>query len=125
MRKNIGKIKSNRLRTRVRRKLSIRSTLAGDAERPRVSVTKTNKNLFVQVVDDMSSKTLFSVQTFGKNAIPGTCSNKESAKKVGEKIGSLLKDKKIESAVFDRSGYKFTGVIAALADGIRESGIKV
>ena len=125
MRKNIGKIKSERLRTRARRKLSIRATLFGNAEKPRVSVTKTNKNLFVQVIDDISSQTLFSVQTFGKNGIPGTCGNRESAKKVGAEVGALLKARKIQQAVFDRSGYKFTGVVAALAEGIRESGIKV
>lgn len=124
MRKPNGKLKSESQRKRLRRKLSIRKTINGSAERPRVCVTKSSKNLFVQVVDDEESKTLFSVQTFGKNGVEAKA-NKDGAKLVGAKIAEGLKSKNISKAVFDRSGYKYHGVIAALADSIRENGVQV
>lgn len=124
MRKPNGKLKSESGRKRLRRKLSIRKTIIGDAERPRVCVTKSAKNLFVQVINDEENKTLFSVQTFGKNAVEGKA-NKDGAKAVGAKVAEELKGKNISKAVFDRSGYKYHGVIASLADSIRENGIQV
>lgn len=124
MRKPNGKLKSESGRKRLRRKLSIRKTIIGDAERPRVCVTKSSKNLFVQVINDEENKTLFSVQTFGKNAVEGKA-NKDGAKAVGAKVAEDLKGKNISKAVFDRSGYKYHGVIASLADSIRENGIQV
>ena len=124
MRKPNGKLKSESGRKRLRRKLSIRKTIIGDAERPRVCVTKSAKNLFVQVINDEENKTLFSVQTFGKNGVEGKA-NKDGAKAVGAKVAEQLKGKNISKAVFDRSGYKYHGVIASLADSIRENGIQV
>lgn len=124
MRKPNGKLKSESGRKRLRRKLSIRKTIIGDAERPRVCVTKSSKNLFVQVINDEENKTLFSVQTFGKNAVEGKA-NKDGAKAVGAKVAEELKGKNISKAVFDRSGYKYHGVIASLAESIRENGIQV
>lgn len=123
MRKKQGKIKSESLARRVRRKLSIRRKINGTTECPRLCVTKSNKNLFVQVVDDSTSKTLFSVQTFGKNAVK-VAATKDGAKEVGAKVAGQLKEKNISSVVFDRSGNKYHGVIAALADSVRENGIK-
>lgn len=125
MRKYIGKIRKESLAKRYRRKLSIRSKISGTKERPRVCATKSNKNLFVQVIDDVSKVTLFSVQTFGKGAVPGAKNNLEGAKLVGAKVAEELKKHSLERAVFDRSGYKYTGVIAALVNGIRENGIQV
>ena len=107
-----------------RRKLSIRKKISGDSERPRVCITKSSKNLFVQVVNDDESQTLFSVQTFGKKAVVAKA-NKDGAKLVGAKVAEELKGKNISKIVFDRSGYKYHGVIAALADSIRENGIQV
>ncbi|MCF8059106.1 MAG: 50S ribosomal protein L18 [Bacteriovoracaceae bacterium] len=124
MRKPNGKVKSESERKRLRRKLSIRKIVSGDSERPRVCITKSSKNLFVQVVNDEESKTLFSVQTFGKKAIAAKA-NKDGAKLVGAKVAEELKGKNISRVVFDRSGYKYHGVIAALADSIRENGIQV
>lgn len=124
MRKPNGKLKSESQRKRLRRKLSIRKTINGSAERPRVCVTKSSKNLFVQVVNDEESKTIFSVQTFGKNAVDAKAT-KDGAKVVGAKIAEGLKEKNISKIVFDRSGYKYHGVIAALADSIRENGVQV
>ena len=124
MRKSLRKIKNPSKAKEHRRKLSIRKKIIGTTERPRICATKTNSNLFVQVVDDSTNKTLFSVQTFGKNAV-GKTANAESAKEVGAAVAKGLGDKNIKTAVFDRNGKKYTGVIAALADSIREAGVQI
>ena len=126
MRKSSKKIKSPIAAKRYRRKLAIRSKIEGTAVRPRICVSKTNKHLFVQVVDDVLSKTLFSVQTYGKNAVKATSSKgKESAKLVGIKVAQELSTRNIKVAVFDRAGFKYAGVLAALVDSIREKGVKI
>lgn len=124
MRKYIGKIKNASKAKEYRRKLSIRKKVVGSVERPRICATKTNKHLFVQVVDDATSKTIFSVQTFGKNAVAKS-GNAEGAKQVGVQVAKLLAEKNIKTAVFDRNGKKYTGVISSLADSIRENGINI
>jgi len=125
MRKYAGKINSVSLNKRYRRKLTIRKKIIGSNERPRICAIRSNKHLVVQIVDDSVNKTLFSVQTFGKNAIVGGGNNVTGAKVVGAKVAELLKVNKFEHAVFDRSGFKYTGVIAALAQSIRDNGIKI
>lgn len=124
MRKNISKIKNETKAKEYRRKLSIRKKVVGSAEAPRVCVTKTNKHLRVQVIDDVKSKTLFSVQTFGKAKVADHA-NAEGAKKVGAAVSAQLKKSNLSKAVFDRSGKQYTGVIKALADSIRENGIQI
>jgi large subunit ribosomal protein L18 len=124
MRKELGKIKNASKAKQYRRKLSIRKKVVGSKERPRLCATKTNKNLFVQVVDDSISKTLFSVSTFGKNKV-GNGATVESAKVVGQKVSELCKNANIESVVFDRNGNVYTGVLKSLADSIRENGITI
>ncbi len=123
MRKLIGKLNNPSEVKRQRRKLSIRKKINGTGEVPRVCVKRSDKNLSVQVVDDSSMKTLFSVSTFGKNKVDAKA-NKEGAKQVGAKVAEGLKTRNIESIVFDRSGYVYHGVIASLADSMRENGIK-
>ena len=125
MRKPNGKLKSPKAARRLRRKLSIRKKVEGTTERPRVCAFRSNKHLTVQVIDDQTGKTLLSVQTYGKNAVSGAKANKEGAKLVGSKLAEELKAKKLENVVFDRAGYKYTGVIAALVETVRESGIRV
>ena len=124
MRKSLRKIKNSSKAKEQRRKLSIRKKIIGTAERPRICTTKTNANLFVQVVDDAAGKTLFSVQTFGKNAV-GKNASVESAKEVGAAVAKGLQGKNISTAVFDRNGKKYTGVIASVASSIREAGIQI
>jgi large subunit ribosomal protein L18 len=124
MRKPLGKIRSESKLRQVRRKLKIRKVIVGTTDKPRICVGKTNKHLRVQVVDDSVNKTLFSVQTFGKSKV-GTSANKESAKLIGAKVAEQLKAHKIESVLFDRNGNMYTGVIATVADAMRENGIKL
>ena len=124
MRKPKQRIKNVSLARRVRRKLVIRKSVIGSAERPRLSINKTNANLFAQVIDDGVWNTLFAVKTFGKNA-PVSGSNKVAAVALGKEIAKELSKRKISSVVFDRNGYKYTGVVATLVNTVREAGIQV
>ena len=124
MRKPIGKQKNAVKANVLRRKLAIRKKLNGNSERPRLCISKSNKNVFIQAVDDASNVTLFSIQTFGKNSsFKGV--NMKNAKEVGEKVASELQDRKISSAIYDRNGRKYTGILAAVAEGIRSKGIQL
>ena len=104
---------------RIRRHAKIRSTLSGTAETPRVTVSKSNTNLFVQIIDDVAEKTLFSVST---SSFKGT--KTEQAKEAGKKLGEEAKKSGIEKVVFDRAGNLYTGRIKELADTLREAGLK-
>lgn len=105
-----------------KRKKSIRKNLKGSAERPRVSIFRSAKHIYAQIIDDYAMNTLasFSDVRLGTKA-KGT--NVEKAQLVGEELGKMAKAKKINKVVFDRSGYKFHGRVKALADGIRKAGI--
>jgi large subunit ribosomal protein L18 len=122
MRKQYKKIKNETKAKEYRRKLSIRKKVIGTADAPRICVTKSNKNLAVQIINDSVGNTLFAVTTFGKSKV-GASSNVISAKEVGIAVGKKLNSLGIKKAVFDRSGKRYTGVVAALADSIRESGV--
>ena len=124
MRKNTAKIKNETKSKEYRRRLSIRKKVVGSAEAPRLSVTKSNKHLRVQAIDDVRSVTIFSVQTYGKTKAADQA-NAEGAKKVGAAVAATLKQNNLNRAVFDRSGKQYTGVIKALADSIRENGIQI
>lgn len=124
MRKVYKKIKNEKKEKVYRRKLSIRAKISGTTDVPRVCAVRSNSNIQVQVVDDTKGLTLFSVQTFGKNKV-GVNSNKDSAIQVGKAVADKLKKNKIEKAVFDRNGKKYSGVMAKIADAMRESGISI
>ena len=118
--KNIQKaVKAERRRKRVR------SSVLGTAERPRLTVAKSLKNVFVQIIDDQHHATLVGLSTNSKEVAAKAKANKtELAKQVGLKIAELAKAKGIESVVFDRNQYRFHGRIKAVADGAREGGLK-
>ena len=125
MRKQIGKIKDDALSRRYRRKLSIRSKVFGTMERPRICAFRSNKHLSVQVIDDVGSKTIFSFHTYGKKCVKGTTNTVEGAKLFGAKLAEELRRRGIGSAVFDRNGRPYTGVLASLVTSIREGGVAV
>ncbi len=124
MRKVLGKINNPTKAKEYRRRLSIRKKVEGTADRPRVCVTKTNKHLRVQVINDLENKTLFSVQSYGKDA-PCNMGNAEGAKKLGVAVAAEFKKANLQVGVFDRSGKQYTGVIKVLADSIRENGVQL
>jgi large subunit ribosomal protein L18 len=113
---------NDKQRKRLHRKVHIRKSIYGTAARPRMTVTRSNYNLYVQVIDDDEGKTLASISTLEKD-YAALKANIEGAAKLGEALGTRLKDKKITTVVFDRNGYLYHGVIKALADGTRKAGI--
>ena len=124
MRKQYGKLVNKKDQQRQKRRLSIRNKISGTTERPRIVAMRSNKHITVQVIDDTKSTSLFTVSTFGKSAAADSC-NIEGAKKVGAKVAAVMKSKNLTAGVFDRAGYRYTGVVAALVQSIRESGIQV
>lgn len=124
MRKNNAKPKNIKEIRKTRRKLSIRKKIVGTSTRPRVCAIKTNKNFMAQVVDDSIGKTIVSVQTFGKANADAT-STKDGLEKLAASLATKMKDKGLETAVFDRNGNKYHGKIAAFADALRSNGIQV
>ena len=112
----------NKIERRERIKMRIRKIVSGTSERPRMTVTRSNKNLSVQVINDDEGKTLASISTLEKE-FADLKATVEGAAKLGEAFGKRLQDKKITTVVFDRNGYLYHGVVKALADGTRKAGI--
>lgn len=116
-------IKKRLRREKVHRR--IRATIRGTAERPRLSVYKSNKHVYAQLVDDLKGQTIVAASTQTKEVaddVEGK-SKQEAAEVVGAYVGGLAQDKGIDKAVFDRSGYKYHGVIQALAESARDAGL--
>ncbi|AUX26574.1 50S ribosomal protein L18 [Sorangium cellulosum] len=110
---------------RERRKLRIRKKVSGTPERPRLSVFRSSKHIYAQVIDDVSGTTLAHASTLSKD-LKGSLDedNKvEAAKKVGALIAKICKSKKIDRVVFDRNGYLYHGRVSALAQAAREEGL--
>jgi large subunit ribosomal protein L18 len=111
---------------RERRKLRIRRKISGTNEQPRLTVFRSAKHIYAQVVDDVAGKTLAHASTLSPD-VRGTVTEvtkTDAAKKVGETIAKLLIAKGIEKVVFDRNGYLYHGRVRALADAAREAGLK-
>ena len=106
---------------RLRRRRRVRAKVRGTAERPRLSVFRSNRGVSAQLIDDVSGKTLAAVNWTEKE-LKGE-GRMEQAKKVGELLAQRAKDAGVETCVFDRGGYKYHGRVKALADGAREGGL--
>jgi large subunit ribosomal protein L18 len=111
---------------RERRKLRIRRKLSGTAEKPRLTVFRTAKHIYVQAVDDVAGSTLAHVSTLSESVrgAIGEDNKTEAAKKVGTAVAKALLAKGVKEAVFDRNGFLYHGRIQALADAAREGGLK-
>ena len=111
---------------RERRKLRIRKKVAGTGERPRLSVFRSARHIYAQVVDDVSGNTLAFASTLSKDlrGMLGEDNKVEAAKKVGALIAKICKSKKIDRVVFDRNGYLYHGRVSALAQAAREAGLE-
>lgn len=118
-------ILKNKRKLRLRK--SIRKTISGTQEKPRLIVVRSNKYLYTQVYDDFNAKVLANASTLEKDIKSQLKStkNKDAAKLMGKIIAERLKKKKIKSVVFDRNVYPYTGRIKIFADSIRENGIKL
>lgn len=115
---------SNKQAVRFKRKKKIRSKIEGNAGRPRLSVFRSNKQLYAQLVDDAKGHTLVSASTLDEELKGKVGSTIEGAKSLGGMIAKRALAKKISEIVFDRSGYIYHGRIKALADAAREAGLK-
>ncbi len=115
--------KTDRKMERTRRHIRVRRKISGTAERPRLCIYRSNTNLYVQIIDDVTATTLVAASTLDKE-IKTKHANKEAAKELGTLIAKKAADKKIETVVFDRGGYIYHGVVKELAEAAREGGLK-
>jgi len=111
-----------RLQRRIRIKNRIRKVISGTAAKPRLSVFRSNKEISVQLIDDISGKTLVSISSKGLKDAKGT--KTEIAAVVGKALAEKASKAGIENIAFDRNGYLYHGRVKALADGAREGGLK-
>ena len=115
MAKNKKNIRRSRIRLRIRKKIK------GTAERPRLSVFRSNKHMYAQLIDDLNGRTLASASTFDGG---GSGNPTEQSKDVGIRLAEKAKEAGVEIVVFDRNGYRYHGRVKALAEGAREAGLQ-
>ena len=101
-------------------KYRVRNKISGTAERPRLSVFRSNKQIYAQVINDLEGKTLASASSLGLEAMPKI----QQAEKVGELVAQKAIEAGITSVVFDRNGYLYHGRVKSLADAARKGGLK-
>jgi large subunit ribosomal protein L18 len=117
---------AEKLEGRLKRKRSIRKRISGTPARPRLSVFRSTKHIYAQVVDDTTNQTLAHASDLEEAIITATAGKKkiERAKAVGEAVAKRCLEKKIEAVVFDRNGYIYHGRVSAVADAARKAGLK-
>lgn len=119
--RNMNKQKASN-KARGRRKAGIRKNVFGSPEKPRMTIFRSSKHMYVQLVDDFAGKTLASASTVQAKSEKG--GNAEAAAAVGKLIADKAKQAGIEMVCFDRNGFKYHGRVKALADAAREGGLK-
>jgi len=120
----IAKEKNSKEFRRKRIKLRIRKVVKGTAERPRMMVFRSSKEIYVQLIDDLAGKTLLSVSSQTKEISANKATKTEKAVMVGKLIAERASEQNISSVVFDRNGYLYHGRVKACADAAREGGLK-
>ena len=111
---------TTKIERRTKIKYRVRNKVTGVAERPRMSVFRSNKHIYVQIINDLTGCTLASASSLGLEAMP----KKEQAAKVGEMIAQKAKEAGITTVVFDRNGYLYHGRVKEVADAARNGGLK-
>ncbi len=104
---------------RLRRKLRIRKKIHGSEQRPRVSIFRSARHIYAQVIDDFKGQTLASIHSYDENKR----ANKEVCFELGKKLAQICKEKNITKIAFDRNGFLYHGRVKAFADGLREGGV--
>ena len=112
---------TTKLERRIKIKYRVRNKISGTAERPRMSVFRSNKQIYVQIIDDLAGVTLASASSLG---MTDKVNKKEQATKVGELIAKKAQEAGITTVVFDRNGYLYHGRIKEVADAARNGGLK-
>ena len=110
----------SKLERRIKIKYRIRNKISGTTERPRMSVFRSNKQIYVQIINDVTGTTLASASSLGMEAMP----KKEQSAKVGELIAKKALEAGITTVVFDRNGYLYHGRVKEVADAARNGGLK-
>ena len=112
---------------RKRRHRRVRRRISGTSLRPRMNIFRSNRNIFVQMIDDVDGRTLVSCSTIDKEVAPklANLSKVEAAKIVGQTVAERAKEAGITTVVFDRGGFKYIGRVAAVAQAAREAGLKL
>ena len=109
-----------KIERRIKIKYRVRAKISGTAERPRMTVFRSNKQIYVQLVNDLAGVTLVSASSLGMEA----CPKKEQAAKVGELVAKKALEAGIQTVVFDRNGYLYHGRVKEVADAARNAGLK-
>jgi large subunit ribosomal protein L18 len=117
---------AKREQTRLRRKMRVRKKLKGTSSKPRLCVSKTNRHLYVQMIDDHLGKTLLGIGTMSKSFQEGSFAKKSkaAAREIGAWIARMAQQQQIKEVVFDRGRFKFHGLVAEIATGAREAGLQ-
>lgn len=119
----------DRLRKKILRrqriKKGIRKNISGTVEIPRLSIFRSNKEIYGQLIDDVNGKTLVATSSLDKDIDAKGKTKIETANLVGKLLAEKAKEAKIEKAVFDRNGYNYHGRVKAFAEGVREGGLQV
>ncbi len=110
-------------RRQAKRKAHIRKLISGTAERPRMTVFRSNQHMYVQVIDDTVGHTLVSASTV-EGEFKDLRNTVANAEKLGEAVGKKLLEKNIKTVVFDRNGYIYHGIVKSIADGARKAGVE-
>jgi large subunit ribosomal protein L18 len=118
------KIKDKKQYRRYRIKKRIRKTVSGTESRPRLSVFRSNKQIYAQLIDDITGTTLVSASSRSKEIADKKVNKTELAKLVGKLVAEKAKEANIEDVIFDRNGYLYHGRVKSLAEGAREGGLK-
>jgi ribosomal protein L18, bacterial type len=105
---------------RTKIKYRVRNKISGTTERPRMSVFRSNKQIYVQIIDDLTGRTLAAASSLGLEKMP----KKEQAAKVGELIAQKAQEAGVQTVVFDRNGYLYHGRVKEVADAARKGGLK-
>lgn len=109
-------------KARLKRHARVRNKISGTAERPRLSVFRSEKHIYAQLIDDVKGVTLASASSLEKD-FEGKGSDKAAAREIGKRLAQKAKEKGITAVVFDRSGYIYHGRVKELAEGAREGGL--
>jgi large subunit ribosomal protein L18 len=114
-----------KVEARQRRHRRVRKKVRGTPQRPRLSVFRSSRHIYAQLIDDVTGRTIAAASTMEPEARAGSTGNRDSAKAVGQRVADRAKATGVTAVVFDRGGYRYHGRVAAVADGAREAGLEL
>jgi large subunit ribosomal protein L18 len=114
-----------KVEARERRHRRVRKKVRGTPQRPRLSVFRSSRHIYAQLIDDITGRTIAAASTMETEVRTGATGNRDSAKAVGQRVADRAKSAGVTAVVFDRGGYRYHGRVAAVAQGARESGLEL